>query len=264
MVTHGRSGAADLEGEFSDADSIATILDGQSPDALVNLVALTDVELCERQPNLAYLGNTRSVVSIVEWLRGYPRSCHLIHLSTDQVYDGRGPHPEASITLTNYYAFSKYAGELAAANTPSTVLRTNFFGRSRVARRESITDWLFRSLSNADTVEVFDDIFFNPLSMNTLSTMIDQALVLKPIGVFNLGSRGAMSKADFAFAFAEEVGLPTRDMIRTRSDQGRVPRTYRPKDMRMACLKFEEAFQVQLPALEDEIKLVAVQYREQP
>ena len=53
---------------------------------------------------------------------------------------------EEQIKIRNYYAFSKYAGELAAIQVPSTILRTNFVGRSKVSHRESLTDWVYYSL----------------------------------------------------------------------------------------------------------------------
>jgi dTDP-4-dehydrorhamnose reductase len=84
------------------------------PEIIVNLAALTNVDLCERHPQLAYLSNVKIVENLASSIRNLPIRCHLVHLSTDQVYDGAGPHKEEDITLSNYYAFSKYASELAA------------------------------------------------------------------------------------------------------------------------------------------------------
>jgi dTDP-4-dehydrorhamnose reductase len=220
------------------------------------------VDRCETQPNQAYLANVRIVENIAGWIKQEKTPCHLAHISTDQVYDGASPHAEEQVTLTNYYAFSKYAGELAAASVPSTILRTNFFGRSHCAKRASLSDWLFRSLSNGDPIQVFDDVLFNPLSMITLSEIIKLIIQKKPIGVFNLGSHEGMSKADFAYAFAEELNLSTSAMTRTSTDQVTFLKTYRPKDMRMDCSKFEKILGIKLPFLRDEIKRAAKEYCE--
>ena len=84
----------------------------------------------------------------------------------------------------------------------------------------------------------------------------------KPNGVFNLGSHSGMSKADFAFAFAEELDITSRSMTRTTTDQVTFLKTYRPKDMRMDCSKFENTLDVKLPFLLDEIKRAAKEYDE--
>lgn len=263
IKTHGRGAGAQYQADLNDPRDAYELLGKIEPETIVNLVGLTDVDRCETQPNQAYLANVRTVENISGWIKQNKTPCHLVHISTDQVYDGINPHTEEHVTLTNYYAFSKYAGELAAMRVPSTVLRTNFFGRSYCAKRASLTDWLFQALSNSDPIQVFDDVLFNPLSMITLSEMIELIMQKKPIGVFNLGSHEGMSKADFAFAFAEELNLSASTMARTSTDQVTFLKTYRPKDMRMECLKFESTLGVTLPLLRNEIKRAAKEYYEE-
>lgn len=262
IKTNARSGVVDYQADLADPNAAITLLGQIKPDAIVNLIGLTDVDLCEAEPNSAYIANVRAVENIAGWIKQSKTACHLVQISTDQVYDGIGPHIEEQVTLTNYYAFSKYAGELAATSVSSTVLRTNFFGLSHCEKRQSLTDWLFRSLLRGESIQVFDDVLFSPLSMTTLSEMINLVLRKKFPGVFNLGSRDGMSKADFAFAFAEELGLRTHKVTRTTTDQVTFLKTNRPKDMRMDCGKFEEIFQLTLPNLRDEIKLAAKDFHE--
>jgi dTDP-4-dehydrorhamnose reductase len=263
VITHARSGDADCLADLSVTDEVFKLLDKTRPEIIINLAGLTDVDRCEALPSQAYSANVHTVGNIVNWIRKKNTPCHLVHISTDQVYDGVGPHTEDTVSLTNYYAFSKYAGELAAASVPSTILRTNFFGRSHCAKRTSLTDWLFRSLSNSDSIQVFDDVLFSPLAMDTLSNMIELTIREKPVGVFNLGSHAGMSKANFAFAFAEELNLSAGVMTRTSTDQVTFLKTYRPKDMRMDCSKFENTLAIKLPFLRNEIKRVAKEYYEE-
>jgi dTDP-4-dehydrorhamnose reductase len=200
------------------------------------------------------------VENITAWIRETESNSYLVQISTDQVYDGTGLHEESLVTLENYYAFSKYAGELAASKAPGAILRTNFFGRSQCARKTSLTDWLYHSLSNRAAIQVFDDVLFSPVSMDTLCRMIELVIREKPAGVFNLGSHEGMSKADFAFTFADELNYSTETMKRISTDQVAFLDAYRPKDMRMDCSKFEHTLGVTLPRLRDEIKRVARNY----
>lgn len=263
VITNARSGRVDYKLDMADVCAVTNFLNEIKPATIVNLIGLTNVDICEAQPSSAYIMNTRVVENIAGWISSTKASCHLIQISTDQVYDGIGPHLESNPALTNYYAFSKYAGELAASVTTGTVLRTNFFGRSRSDRRKSLTDWLFHSLTNCDPIQVFEDVLFNPLSMVTLAEIIELVMMKRPAGIFNLGSHGGMSKADFAFAFAKETNLPTSFMTCTSSDKVSFLNTYRPKDMRMDCMKFESELGIKLPKLRDEIALVAREYHEE-
>ena len=262
VVTQARAGGADLLVELAHRNKASEMLTEVQPEVIINLAGLTSVELCQEQSNEAYLANTRTVENLAHWIRQTGTTCHLIQISTDHIYDGMGPHTENQVTLTNNYAFSKYAGELAAAQVPSTILRTNFIGRSKAHNRESLTDWVYTSLTNGKYIQVLKDVLFSPLSITTLTEMIQLVIEKKPIGIFNLGSHNGMSKADLDLAFAECLGLATKTMSPINSSQATFLKAYRPKDMRMDCSKFENTLGIKLPFLRDVIKQVALEYHE--
>jgi len=261
VITHGRSAEAQYKTDFSDHDNAHQLLENVKPEVIVNLVGLTDVDNCETNPNQAYLTNVRVVENITDWIKHKKTKCHLVHISSDQIYDGLGPHLESDVTLTNYYAFSKYAGELSAKTIPSTILRTNFIGRSHCVKRTSLSDWLFSALSNNRQIQVFEDVLFSPMSTTSLTAMIELCIQMQPIGVFNLGSQGGMSKADFAFAFAKEINLSTTTISRTKTNQVSFLKTYRPKDMRLDSSKFENTLGIKLPELSNLIQQIAHEYK---
>ncbi len=265
VTAHGHHSAADVQADLGDAAQTAALLERLQPDVIVNLVALTDVDRCEAEPRQAYSLNVGSVERIADWVsRSRPR-CHLVHISTDQLYDGPGPHDEDALCIRNAYAMSKRTAELAAATVDATVLRTNFFGRSPCIGRASFSDWLFGALREGRPIRVFDDVLFNPLAIDTLAQCIALTAAVQPRGVFNLGSRGGdgggMSKADFAFAFADAAGLPTVSMTRASvADHGAL-KARRPTDMRMDCRRIESALGLTLPELNAEIQRTGSAYR---
>jgi dTDP-4-dehydrorhamnose reductase len=261
VVTQSRVGRADYLFDLSDTMNSFRVLSEIQPDVIVNLIGLTSVEQCQEQPHAAYLANTKTVENLAQWIFDSKSKCHLIQISTDHVYDGLGPHIEENVTLTNNYAFSKYAGELAAARVSSSVLRTNFVGLSKAKNRESLTDWVYKSLSEARCVQVLNDVFFSPLSINTLVNQIALVIDKSPIGVFNVGSHKGMSKADFDFAFAKILNLNSSLMSRIDSKDATFLKAYRPKEMRMNSLKYERVLGVTLPCLLDEILFVANEYK---
>jgi dTDP-4-dehydrorhamnose reductase len=262
VVTHAHTKQADAMFDLSDTVNSYEALQQIQPSVIINLVSLTSVELCEEQVNLAYLVNTRTVENVTHWIETAGADCHLVQISTDHVYDGFGLHREDDITITNNYAFSKYAGELAALRVPSTIIRTNFVGRSKVSYRESLTDWVYNSMIASKQVQVLSDVYFSPLSIKTLVDMIALVVEKKPIGIFNLGSRNGLCKADFAFAFAECLKLPTNTMARIESSEASFFKAYRPKDMRMDSSKFENALGVKLPSLNALIQQLSQEYNE--
>jgi len=261
VLVHGHQAQADVHADVTVASQAQALLDSVQPAAIVNLAGYTNVDACEREPNQAYRLNVRIVENLVSWISKQCSPPVLVHISTDQLYDSDGPHLEEDVTLSNTYALTKYAGELAALRASATVLRTNFFGPSRCARRASFTDWLLSRLRTSQPLEVFDDVRFSPLSMTTLCRAISAVLRAPAVGVFNLGAADGMSKADFAFAFAQALDLPTACMERTTTDRVDFLMTYRPKDMRMNSTAFESTFDMRLPLLAQELQLTCEEYR---
>lgn len=261
VYTQSKNGVSDFQVDLSDCVSAHRMLDAVKPNVIINLVGLTDVDLCERDPNFAYLVNVGVVENIVDWISSSNVKCHLIHLSTDHVYDDSELHTEKHVTIKNTYALTKYAGELAARLTPSTILRTNFFGPSFCKNRISFTDWIYSALKNEMEIKVYEDIFFSPISMSTLAELIKICIDRKPLGVFNIGTHDGMSKADFAFHFAKELSITNHKLIRSLSNEHGILKACRPKDMTMNVSKLEESIGIDLPELREEIKKIVREYK---
>lgn len=258
IIRHGFKSDADYRVDMRDFSEAQRMLDDITPDFIINLIALTDVDRCEKDPNTAYLLNVRPVENILFWALKHPHM-KLIHISTDHVYDGVGLHSESDITIRNSYALSKYCAEHVALRGNSCILRTNFIGRSKTPERLSLSDWIVESLTNRRPIKLFTDVKFSPLSIHTLSNIIALVAGNFKTGVFNLGSADGMSKRDFSVSLAEKLGLSlesTEDVLSTDMKLT----TYRPTDMRMNSALFEKTFNVKLPRLLDEIELIRGEY----
>lgn len=252
IIRHAHNTTADVVCDLTNCADTAYMLETVAPECVVNLVAATNVDECERSPHTAYLLNIHTVENLVAGLKGR-EDVFLVQVSTDQVYDSVGDSDESHVRLTNTYALSKYAGELAALRMPAAVLRTNFFGHSQHPARQSFSDWLLGNFRNGAEFTAFTDVAVSPLLMSTLSAAIDKVIQKPAIGVFNLGSHQGMSKANFAITLANTFGLPFNAMRRGNSTDVELA-AYRPRDMCMNSSKFERTFGIKLPPLSDEIK----------
>lgn len=258
VIRHGNTSSADYQIDLTVPDNFLKILIEIDPDFIINLVALTDVDKCEAEPNLAYLLNIRPV-EILQFYYNKKQSVKIIHISTDQVYDGTGPHRESDIKISNIYSLSKYYAEHVALGANGCILRTNFVGRSLISNRTSLSDWIINSLKERRQINLFTDIFFSPLSINTLAKMIELVIKKHTSGVYNLGSREGMSKHNFAVLLAKYLNLNLECAKDSLSEDYKF-KAYRPKDMRMNCDLFEKTFGVELPTLSDEIKIIGGDY----
>jgi dTDP-4-dehydrorhamnose reductase len=239
---------ADLKRLFSEA----------RPDVVVNLVAQTDVDFCEIQPAEAFRANVGTLLALQKVFERWRGS--LIHLSTDQVYRGVGPHAEQAAAPSNVYGITKITAEILAESMEGTVLRTNFVGTFPNGKKTTFCDWLVRSLRNREPVLVFEDILFSPVHVSSLCRAIVR-VIQEPIqGIFNVGATDGLSKAEFAVQLGRRLGLPTEGLQRGSSDLKKLSAT-RPKDMRMSCNKFIQTYGFPLPAVEETLQQAVADYR---
>jgi dTDP-4-dehydrorhamnose reductase len=239
---------------------VEQVLHAIKPSAVVNLIALSNVDACEKSLSAAYQTNVRCVETIATVIMGMSKKPHLIQISTDHLYQGVGPHDEGSAFPINVYALTKLTGEWVAQQASATILRTNFFGKSQHSDRRSFSDWIYESLILKREFTVFDDVYFSALNMQTLSASIAQAIAAQKPGVFNLGTRDGISKAEFAKKFAACLHLDTRHM-RIGSHRDVQLTAPRPTDMRLHVARFERAFNTTLPSMDHQIQEAAQRYK---
>jgi len=265
VIDHGLQSKATINADLSHHIASFKVFTNIQPDVIINLAGLTSVDLCQERVDLAYLANIRIVENISNWIILTKSDSHFIQISTDHLYDGpigMGGNKEDNIIIVNNYALTKYAAELVAIRSPVTVLRTNFIGRSLIPSRETLTDWVYNNLKFGREIKVLNDVYFSPLSIRRLIQIIELVIKKKPIGVFNLGSSNGMTKADFDFAFAEALKLPTKTMKPIASADATFLRAARPKNMCLNNGKIEKALEIKLPNLIDLVQEVSEEYNE--
>ena len=115
------------------------------------------------------------------------------------------------------------------------------------------------SLSEGKKITLFNNILFNPISINSLVDILVQIISSNNFGLYNLGSKNGMSKAEFGLKLAESLNLSTKNISVDSDDKSNLF-AYRPKDMRMNCDKFEKSFKINLNSLESELDILRSNY----
>ncbi len=253
-----KSPAADYTIDMSDLDESQKLLKQISPDIIVNLAALTNVDLCENNLELAYRVNTKVVENIAIFSRRL--NTFVIHISTDHFYENGGEcgSIESKVKIINNYAITKYCAEKSLLGVQATILRTNFFGPSIADEPRGFCDSMLSKARRGERLNLFENVYFSPLSVNSLCEVILLCLEKKLPGTFNVGSREGMSKSRFLLDFFSRLKLEIDYNLVSSDELGSlVPR---PKDMRMDVSFFESVFCMKMPRLTDEIAKVVKSY----
>lgn len=261
IISHGfKSHKVNLNYNLLDKKQLEKLLTENNPDVVINLIALSDVDLCQNNPRLALDLNANLVKNIEAILK--KTKTRFLHISTDHVYHKEGQSKENEVFINNVYASTKLLGDKYTELSKSIVLRTNFFGKSLHPTRESFSDWIVKCLKKKKDIYLYKDVFFNPISMKTLSEGIFFLISKnnwKP-DIYNFGSQERISKYDFGIKLADNFGLK-KEFILPGKISDSILRASRPRDMSMDISKFEKIFKFKLPSIEEEISLLRKDYQ---
>ena len=228
------------------------------PNIIINLVANTDVNFCETNRNEAKKSNVYFTKNLTKLVSKNKINTHLIHFSTDQVYGGEGTHSEKKTNPKNFYGLTKLKGEFFAKKIPYSILRLNFVGKSQ--KKKSLSDWIITNLKKGKKISVFKNIFFSPIHTSTLNRLILTIIKKPSIGIFNVGSKNKISKANFAYKLCKSLKFDVKQLKKTNYEK----KTFgveRPLDMSLNVLKFEKKFKIKLPSVKSEILKLMKEYK---
>ena len=140
-------------------------LDKFSPDLVVHTAALTNVDRCEQDSDLAHRVNAVIARNVARATMS--RNIQLIHISTDHLFAGdRSFYRENDLPQPlNEYGRTKALAETWVQTTHpnALIVRTNFFCWGH-PQRQSFSDWLIYNLREGKVLALFEDVYFTPHS----------------------------------------------------------------------------------------------------
>ena len=227
-----------------------------NPYLIINASGVANIDLCERERKYSYRLNVGVVKNIFKLKKKFKLKFFFIQFSTDQIYDSKNiisNKENSKLKINNEYSKQKLAQEKVCLENKSLILRTNFFGKN-YNKKQSFSDWVYKSFKNNKKFYLFKDVYFNPLRIDTICKIIKNIIKrdkFKIKGIYNMGSKGFMSKSNFAIYFAKKIKIYKENyLIRNVNSISTVKRS---KNMIMNVNKFEKKFNITLPRIKNEI-----------
>jgi dTDP-4-dehydrorhamnose reductase len=183
--------------DITDPRGLAKAFRDLKPEVVVNCAAFTKVDACESDPR-AFQVNAEGVRRLAAQCES--QGTHLVHISTDFVFDGqkRSPYTEEDLPAPlSAYGRSKREGEEAALLLPGAlVVRASWlFGLGGWNFVEAI---LAQVEGDAREVAVVSDQRGRPTATTDLSEAIVALLHAGAVGLCHFANRGVVSWYDFA------------------------------------------------------------------
>lgn len=181
--------------DITDADATRALLADVRPDAVVNAAAYTAVDACETNEEIAFAVNATAVGNLAAACEFV--GAHLVHVSTDYVFDGTLDRPYREDDATNpqsVYGRSKLAGEIAAG-PGAAIARTSWVCGEH---GNNMVKLVLRLVEDPDRPLAFvDDQRGHPTFTADLAPALRRLALDRRRGVHHLTNDGAVSWYDF-------------------------------------------------------------------
>ncbi len=188
----------------TDKKQLKAVLLHEQPSFIINCAAMTNVDGCEDNKQLAWSLNVTAVETLVQICK--ITGSHLIHFSTDYVFDGlNGPYAETDKpNPISYYGKSKLAGENVClpSGIDVTVLRTNVVYSSNPNKGDFV-HWVIKMLEKELPITVVSDQYSNPTITDDLAYAVLKVILKGYKGLYHIAGSEYCNRVDFAKKIAQ-------------------------------------------------------------
>ncbi|WP_292460354.1 dTDP-4-dehydrorhamnose reductase [Methanothermococcus sp.] len=223
-----------------------------NPDFVINTAAITNVDLCETEREIAYKTNALAAKYIGEACKKL--NIPLCHISTDYVFDGeKGNYVEDDeINPINYYGWTKAEGEkvlnelnhdltsIVRISVPYCIspVKVNFFM------------WVLNTLKEGKEVNTVIDQWNTPTYVPELMDGIVKIYERDVNGVLHFGGGEKVSRYEFTLKVAEIFGLD-KSLIKPIRSSELGWKANRPADTSLISEKSEKLLDIKLKKVDE-------------
>lgn len=175
-----------------------TILNFFNPDIIIHSAAMSAVDRCEAEKELAFNSNVLPAKILSEW--SLKHDAYVVYISTDYVYDGVSGNfnENSNINPVQYYGYTKYLAEkeISRCGNFSILRPTVVYGLDDGGMNFFMQ--LYRNFLDKKIMKVPVDQVSNPTYVRDLSRLILGVVKCQLNGVFVATGNESLNRYDFA------------------------------------------------------------------
>jgi dTDP-4-dehydrorhamnose reductase len=263
-LNHPPSMGFKIKMDITDFNGVEKLINQLKPHAIIHCAAITDVDLCERNRDLALKVNYEATKIIAK--ASEKIDAHMIYISTDYVFDGlKGMYREEDKpNPINTYGLTKLLGETAVMENcnRSLIARASvIYGSKPAAGKVNFALWVMEKLKSGERVKVLKDQYVSPTLNTNLALMILDALEMNLTGIIHMSGAARVSRYEFAIQIARKFNL----------DEGLIEEAYmhemswiakRPRDSSLNVSKASKTLNVKPMNLNEALEKLYLELKE--
>jgi dTDP-4-dehydrorhamnose reductase len=209
---HNPSFGTPVELNILDAKALQQAFDKIQPEAVVHSAALTDVDKCEMEKELAWKTNFKATENLARLCK--KNGIFMVYVSTDYVFDGeKGMYRETNPPCPiNHYGLTKLKGEesVQALEDYCIARGSIIYGSTPATGKTNFALWLLEKLRKKEEVKIVTDQWNSPTLNVNMAEMIIEILEKRTTGIFHMAGATRLSRIEFAQNLAETFNLDTK------------------------------------------------------
>jgi len=193
--------------DITNKSEVEKIVEQHNPEVVIHTAAMTNVDACETKREECWTANVTAMKYLVDVLEKI--GTHLIHISTDFVFDGmKGSEYDEKDTPNplHYYAESKLEGEkiVMASKLKWAILRTIIvYGVVDGNTRSNLVLWVKNNLEQKKKINVINDQFRAPTLSEDLAQACIMAAMKRAEGIFHVSGEKTYNILELANIIAD-------------------------------------------------------------
>jgi len=204
-----------IQFDVSDRNAVEKAFRKIKPEAVVHAAALTNVDKCEMEKELAWKINVEGTRNIAKLCKKY--GSFLVYISTDYVFNGeRGMYKETDEPAPiNYYGITKLKGEENVRNLTNEhcIARASvIYGSIPATGKINFALWLLNKLKNKEKVKIVTDQWNSPTLNTNLANLLIEIMERKITGTYHLAGATRINRYKFAKLIAKTFNLNTKSI----------------------------------------------------
>jgi len=203
------SGAFPHRLDITNNEETSKLIKEVNPDLVIHTSAVTDLELCESNKELAYKVNVEGIKNIVDACKE-PNS-KIVYMSTSNVFSGdKSIYYETDIPQpSNYYALTKLMGEkiLEESNLPFLILRTDqLYSWTDRSEKKTFVERVLDKLIKKKPVKTFVDWYNTPTFIPNLSHVVFELARKNKCEIYHVVGPDYVNRCEWALKIADIFG----------------------------------------------------------
>ena len=205
-----KSGYKYIDLDITRNEEVKKVFENEKPDAVINCAAMTNVDYCEENQDSCWEINVNAVENLAKSCEAL--KSHLLHLSTDFVFDGKsGPYTENDKpNPLHFYAKSKLKSEeiVKKIMTNWTIARTIIiYGITDNMSRSNIVLWAKSEIGKGNTINVVNDQYRSPTFTEDLAKGCISIIDKSAYGLYHLSGPKTYSILNLVYQVADFYNL---------------------------------------------------------